>query len=157
MRFLLLFALFTTTTFAQDVRVIQILKKTQTSLPITLEEDSFEPNILGYACPWPGLRVPLVFDLYAKLNHGRYFSKNVLAIKEGELQRRFCGRPTPLDVFGEEFIIGKEVQLPLTVELALVEVEWDGKKETVLRETISTILFGKEIESIANVELNIQE
>jgi len=147
MKFLMIFLLMMTAAFAQDESVVRQISKTKHQLFLTIAEDSFEPNILGYACPWPGLRAPFLFDNWTKLHHGRTFAKDVLPIKKSELEHQFCNWPSAMDVFGPEFVIGKELEILVTVELLMTQ----KGSQKFLKEIITARLFGRNLESIAVV------
>lgn len=150
MKILILLLALVSSAFAQEETVIKVMRKTTHTLHLTIEEDSFEPNILGYACPWPGLRAPFVFEYWAKLKHGGGFGKDVMAIKESDLDHQFCHWPSAEDVFGKEFVVGKELKMSVVVELVLVKIG----KDKLLKEIISSHLFGRNLESVAYLNLN---
>lgn len=151
MKLFILFLLMSTAVFAQKESVVRQIHKTEHTVYLEIKEDSFEPNILGYACAWPGLRAPYVFEYWAKLKHGGFMGE-VLALKRGDLDMQFCARPRAVDVFGPDFYVGQQIQFPVTVELLVIK----KGNETFLKEIISSHLFGRDLESTAYVNLETE-
>ena len=149
MKIFILFLLMSTAAMAQEESVVRQIYKTEHIFSLVIKADSFEPNIMGYGCSWPGLRAPYIFKYWANLKHGNIMSKGELPLKEGELNHQFCDLPTATDVFGPEFNIGKKIQLLVTVELLVIKIGL----ETFLKEIITSHLFGRNLESIAYVNL----
>jgi hypothetical protein len=161
MKTIIIFCLLTLSTFsfAQDqVTVIKTLHSSENKVFITIEENTFERNVQGYACSWPGLRVPFVFYYLTKLKHfsdRTIFGENVLPIAFEDLQNRFCGGVVAQDVFGPEFVIGAKVTIVVQVKREIVEMKnHEGVLGTYLRESINSNLMGQKLESTAFVSLD---
>jgi hypothetical protein len=137
--------------------VLETISDSSHETTLTVREDSFIPNIMGYACPVPAIN----FDKYLiwdrALNHNQFadFGVRIFALKIKDPNMQFCHYPTALEVFGEDFIVGAEFKLTIrTVRQIIKVIRRDGSERKILRETISSELGGIALFSKAQLELS---
>ena len=132
--------------------VIKTIQDSSSTRIIKIEENTFIPNIAGYACPVPAINVKKFIFYSAGLKHNRFrnFGVNEYALEVKDPDMRFCNLPTPVEVFGEEFVVGKIIEVQVRTLLEIIELHSGGQ---ILKETVSTDFLGEELESIAKIRL----
>lgn len=163
MKFLLLgFVLLLNSAWAQSwedervVSVVQVLSTEEITLDHVVSEDTFVPNLNGYACPWPGIKEEFVFKFLTGLRHGRHdFDRDSLRVKFN-MPNEFCAGdwPTGEEVFGPEYVAGAVFKLTYKITRDVVNFkDFDDSIVPYLREVVSTTLLGRELRSVAHVKL----
>ncbi len=139
--------------------LIKNLKDSIRNHTFEVSADSFAFNVNGYACQWPGLKIP-DWMLGADLNHYRKFGsdENRLAIGIKNPNHQHCsGLAGATDVFGKAYKEG--AQVPVKINNRLDQIEREIIEETInlkqklIRETITVTIFGRELESIQEIEV----
>ena len=144
----------------QQEEVLEVLFERDFDYSIEIKEDTFIPNIQGYACAVPAINVPRHLFYSTALKHNRYggFMVKEEALIVANFEMRFCSWPSVEQIFGPDYEVGKKVKINLKLkrEIVLVTNDWDGKERKVLKETLSTKLFDAELESVGMVSLDPQ-
>lgn len=143
--------------------VLQVLKNHDRSTTYYVDKQSYVFNVNGYACAWPGLRIP-DSDLDQDLNHYRKFGSDGhrLAVGIKNPNQRFClGIPGAQVVFGPEFVNGAQLPMKIHRVLELIQRTSDDadqpKNQKLIRETITITINGRELETIAVITLENQK
>lgn len=143
--------------FPEDrVEVVSTIFERSQSTKLVIEEETFIPNILGYACPVPAINLKKYHVWSMALSHGRFgnFGVKEFALRVKNPNMRFCNWPVATGVFGPDFIVGAEMSLDILVKRDIIKVDnHDGTFTKYLREDISSELNGILLHSRALVEL----
>ncbi len=139
----------------EDFEVEKVLFERVTKQRLKILEDTFIPNIQGYACPVPAINLNYIpWDVRLKHNPAINFAVTTIGLHIKNPNMQFCNWPDPKEIFGEEFEIGNELELELLVkrERGILDSKWSDSKEVVV-ETVSTVLLGRELISVAILDL----
>ncbi len=137
--------------------VVQTLLDETHETTLRVKEDTFIPNIMGYACPVPAINLDRYQAWHRALNHrrGGDFGVKVFALRIKDPNMQFCGWPSATKVFGEDFKVGAEFRISIRTVREIVKfTNHNGEESTLLRETISSSLNDKELFSEARVALS---
>lgn len=147
----------------KDDHILKVLKKSSQNTELYIQDDTFIFNINGYACQWPGLKIP-TFQTMHELNHNKPYVRIggddyslAIGLKDPNLQ--FCKNlGSAQSVFGKEFITGSK--LPIKITRLLDEREGlrtdrqgNSTLTNLIHETITVELNGRIVESSAEINL----
>lgn len=141
----------------QSEGVPQVIFDESHDVTLRVEEDTFIPNIMGYACPVPAINLNRWQSWHRELNHrgSGDFGVKTFALRIQNPNMQFCHWPNAQEIFGEDFVVGAEFKMTINTRREIVEVtDHNGKKLTILREIISASLNGKDLFSQAFVSLS---
>ena len=152
-------------TFAQDFGsgnevVLEVLVDNTHKTTLIVDEATFIPNIMGYACPVPAINLGRHNSWERALRHNRFagFGVTTFALQIKDPNMRFCEWPNATEVFGEDFKVGAEIKMEIRTLREIVKVtDHSGTERTILRETISSSLNNKELFSQARVDLTARQ
>jgi len=140
----------------ESEEVVELVFEELAESNLIIREDTFIPNIMGYACPVPAINLERHTVWNRALNHRGFgdFGVRVFALRIKDPNMRFCSFPKAVEVFGEEFKVGAKFKLEIHIKREILKVTThDGVIHKVLQETISSELAGKELISRARVLL----
>jgi hypothetical protein len=154
---LLSFGLFAQSTeVPQEVVIKTLLDQTHTAT-LTIEKDTFIPNIMGYGCPVAAINVDRFFFYFSRVRRTLYsdFGVKEEALTIHNPSGRFCtGWASAGKIFGPEYVFGKQVQLEVRTVREIVETEdFNGNTYTKIKEVVSTELFGEKLSAIGELFL----
>ncbi len=148
----------------KDDTILKVLKQSSERPTLTIEADTFVWNINGYACQWPGLKVPkwLAQD---ELNHNKFYREGsdeshiAIGIKGPNMQ--FCQEFGNAEaVFGKELVTGAKLPIKINRILDSRKGERMGPDGSLImvrliHETITIKINGRTIESTAEINLGL--
>ncbi|GEM_PF-6603429 len=151
------FGLFAQSTeLPQEVVIKTLLDQTHTAT-LTIEKDTFIPNIMGYGCALAAINVSKNVFYFSRVRRTLYsdFGVKEEALTIHNPNGRFCtGWVTPKKLFGPEYILGKQVELEVRTVREIVETEdFNGNTYTKIREVVSTELFGEKLSAVGELFL----
>lgn len=142
-------------------KVTAIISEHVMDAELEVDQRTFVWNVNGYACQWPGLRIPKVwFDFNEKLKHDDLFGTDeefrALGVRDPNFQ--FCVGATAEKAFGKELVPGAKLPIKITVKREIrVGERYNsaGKlvKIKVLFETTTVDVNNRQLESTAEVNL----
>ena len=142
--------------FGDVEEVIEVISNNTVERTLYVDEDTFIPNVFGYGCPVPAIKIKYIWKRQQALNHSRPGGAldEGIALEIGDPRMRFCSHLTAEEIFGEDFKAGAEMKIDMTTkrEILLVTSE-DGSARKILRETISGELNGLDLVSVAELDL----
>lgn len=143
--------------FNTDLEPQEVIFENTQQVTLLVKEDTYIPNIQGYACPVPAINLERYHVWDRRLNHniGGFMVKNfALSVVNPNMQ--FCGQPSATNVFGTDFIKGAKFIMDITTKREIFHnTRNDGKIEKVLVETITSNLNGINLISSAFLSLGL--
>lgn len=141
----------------KPVTVIKTLLDETHTATLRVNENTFIPNIQGYACAVPAINVDRWIMRNSRIRRSSYadFMVNFAALTIHNPNMQFCsGWVTAQQLFGEEFKIGAQFELEIHTLRQIVETEdWNGNPITKVIETVSTELNGRKMSAFGELLL----